>query len=355
VRFYFIQALRGFAALWVVLFHCSEGNHIETLKAALSPAFVVVAFDCGHLGVAIFFALSGFVIAHSLRDAALDISSFGRFILRRSIRLDPPYWASMILVVGLGAISARVVGKPLDLPSAGQVVSHIFYLQDILGYKEISSVYWTLTYEVQFYIFMAGSLLLVSSGPLRLWSLTAIAIFSAFGGFPANGLFLSMWCCFFVGVLAYWARADRNSLAALVMLAVTMFWFGIEFKNVFIIISAASAVTIYAVTFVETVDAFFDVRPVQFLGAISYSLYLTHNSITGASFFVTTKLFGNGLAAEFLGMVIGVVTCIAVATTFWLLIEKPSQRLARLLSSDFNPAATRGRVTQAIQETGVKL
>jgi len=58
------------AAFWVVLFPASEGGHVDHLKAAL-PAWVSrMVFDWGHLGVALFFVLSGFVMMHSLRGLA---------------------------------------------------------------------------------------------------------------------------------------------------------------------------------------------------------------------------------------------------------------------------------------------
>lgn len=298
----------------------------------MPSAFVAVVFDSGHFGVAIFFALSGFVIAHSLSDTLTNVSSFGRFILRRSVRLDPPYWASMVLVVGLATVSARVVGKPFEFPTPGQILAHLVYLQEILRYPEISSVYWTLTYEVQFYVFMAGTLLLISNGYIRLWSLTALALFSAYGLFAANGLFLSMWCCFFVGALACWARSDRGSLAAFLIVFTGMVWFGVHAGNIFIAISAAAAMTIYAITRDQKIDAVFNSRPTQFMGAISYSLYLTHNPITGASFFVTSKFLGGGPLAEAIGLITALLSCVAVAALLWLFIEKPSQRLSHRLS-----------------------
>ena len=50
----------------------------------------------GHLGVEVFFVLSGFVITHALRPLRMCPSVVGRFVLRRSIRLDPAYWAVLV-------------------------------------------------------------------------------------------------------------------------------------------------------------------------------------------------------------------------------------------------------------------
>jgi len=69
-RLAFADGIRGLAALWVVLFHTSKGRHVDHLMAVLPTWFNSLVFDWGHLGVALFFVLSGFVMMHSLRGLA---------------------------------------------------------------------------------------------------------------------------------------------------------------------------------------------------------------------------------------------------------------------------------------------
>jgi peptidoglycan/LPS O-acetylase OafA/YrhL len=52
-RYLFIDALRGLAALAVVVFHAKEGGHIDALVAVL-PRPLVAVIGHGHLGVQIF-------------------------------------------------------------------------------------------------------------------------------------------------------------------------------------------------------------------------------------------------------------------------------------------------------------
>jgi peptidoglycan/LPS O-acetylase OafA/YrhL len=112
--FGFVQLLRGIAASRVVRFHASEGHHIDRLKAPI-PAWAHPVFDAGNNGVAIFFALSGFVIAHSLCRDRITLGYLGRFALGRSIRLNPALWASIVLFVGLAALSSFVKPSPSRL------------------------------------------------------------------------------------------------------------------------------------------------------------------------------------------------------------------------------------------------
>ena len=70
------------------------------------PAPLETALKLGFVGVDIFFVLSGFVIAYSVREARITPRFLGRFALRRSIRLDPPYWIT-IAIARQSGISSR--------------------------------------------------------------------------------------------------------------------------------------------------------------------------------------------------------------------------------------------------------
>ena len=72
-------------------------------------------------------------------------------------------------------------------------------------------------------------------------------------------------------------------------------------------------------------------RPLQFLGMISYSLYLIHNPITGASYYVAYRITGRSLGTEAFGFVTVVAVNIAAAYAFWWLLERPSLELSHRL------------------------
>ncbi|MEE4207743.1 MAG: acyltransferase [Parvularcula sp.] len=321
-NFDFIQALRGVAAMWVVLFHAMKAEHIPQLYNALPSWFSAILFDAGHLGVAIFFTLSGFVIAHSLAGKQMNPRNYGRFMLRRSVRLDPTYWVAILFTIAVGFCAAIVQGEAWSMPGLGAIAAHIFYMQLYLGIENIDVVYWTLAYEVQFYAFFAAAMMVRRSEI----AMFLMALLSAFGAFNdlVGGLFLSLWGSFFVGVTARYAVADKRWIAGLGLLALALAWSG-EFG------------------FVNGVTAFFlwagvvsgwgvnglSWKWLQHLGAVSYSLYLFHNPVTvGASFFARRVLPG-GLAGDVLKLAIIIVACIAAAHIVWLLVERPSHRLSR--------------------------
>ena len=70
--------------------------------------------------------------------------------------------------------------------------------------------------------------------------------------------------------------------------------------------------------------------PILFLGKISYSLYLTHAIIIGGLMAFLPKL---GIAAPLIIAGISLVICMGVAVAFWRIVEVPSMKFSRTLSS----------------------
>lgn len=336
-----VQALRGIAALWVVLFHAGEGAGLVALKAALPGPLTAAIFDAGHFGVAMFFALSGFVIAHSLRDPPPEWRFIGRFALRRSLRLDPPYWASIVLVVAMAWLSAHAKHVGFVAPRPGTVAAHLLYLQILLRSPAINTVYWTLTYEIQFYLFFATSLVTAKklcrrtawAWPATWAAMTGLALAAALGLFSGvrDGLFVELWSSFFVGVLGY--RAPRSVAAAIATaLLVGCMALGPAATG-FSRISGGTAVLLAISLRRGWIKTWLNWRGLQFLGAISYSLYLVHNPLTGATSFLMRKALGQGLAASMATLVAVLIASIGGAAAFWQLIERPAHRWSRRVST----------------------
>jgi peptidoglycan/LPS O-acetylase OafA/YrhL len=322
-RFSFIDALRGLASMAVVLFHAVAGEHINSL-----PPWLRATVAQGEFGVSVFFVLSGFVIAHSQRDRKLTICGVGHFMLRRSIRLDPPYWVAIATAIGFALLASTLVKNraPIEF-SAPQIISHLFYLQDLVGYKNVNPAFWTLCYEIQFYLVFA--LLLCAHS--RKWIAAAfiLSLLWPLGLAPTiRGLFVNLWFGFLLGVGAYYAwrtpKILRWFLAYAAVIGVAAVWR----DNHFALVCVATAVVITLMARAGRIGSL-NWRWLQFLGAISYSLYLIHHPIIAATFRVWFMLFHRSPLTEFTGWVASIVACIVAAYLLWRLVERPSIWLAR--------------------------
>ena len=151
-RFSFLDALRGIASFWVVLYHAESGGHTPVLQETLPVWLFELLFRKGFLGVPIFFVLSGFVIAHSVRKAYVNWPYFSNFISRRFARISPPYYAAMVLVLILSFVAAKVEGETYWFPSVGNIAAHLAYVQRIFQFRDVNPAFWTLCIEMQFYL-----------------------------------------------------------------------------------------------------------------------------------------------------------------------------------------------------------
>jgi peptidoglycan/LPS O-acetylase OafA/YrhL len=74
----------------------------------------------------------------------------------------------------------------------------------------------------------------------------------------------------------------------------------------------------------------------QFLGLISYSLYLTHSIVGPGVFYVGYRITKKNPATEALWLIVRIVACIVAADLFWWLIERPSHALSRRIRLEAN-------------------
>jgi peptidoglycan/LPS O-acetylase OafA/YrhL len=110
-RFAFVDALRGIAALAVAVFHLSGGASKQFFSRL--PGWVTAGIEWGgHLGVVVFFVISGFVMAYSLKEARPTVAFLSRFLVRRLVRLAPPYWASILLILIVPQFVSLATGNP---------------------------------------------------------------------------------------------------------------------------------------------------------------------------------------------------------------------------------------------------
>ena len=91
-----LDALRGFAILWVILHNVS----FDGIGPAQGPimAAIYLLGNTGWIGVQLFFVLSGFLITGILLDGRGTTHHFRNFYARRTLRIFPLYYGFLLLV-----------------------------------------------------------------------------------------------------------------------------------------------------------------------------------------------------------------------------------------------------------------
>ena len=349
-----LDSLRGLAALAVIYYHVAEfalktGKVSYPLEGAIFSG-LTEWFDLGKIAVAVFFAISGFVIPYSIlkpREQPLR-----HFAISRFFRLYPAYWLS----IPLGLLVLHVmINRPFALP---MVLANITMLQQFIGFQNIIGVYWTLQIELVFYGFSALLFVLGWLGKPRMVALTTI-------GFMTAALVLAG--------LRYWTG---KSLPVALPLGLTVMFWGLlwrytlerreETARLFKAVTAAILVVLlpicllaynvdtgfgetwhkYMISYYAAMAIFLVftgriklTHPVfVFLGTISYSLYLSGpigqelaNIMLGdAVRFLPVHVF----------IALAMLFSIAMSIVSYRLVEAPSVALGRRISERGTPLKT---------------
>ena len=320
-----MEYLRGIASLAVAWFH---------LTNTYSHGFASWTGSYGWLGVDVFFVLSGFIIPYSLwsGDRAPSLRTFVDFLGRRIVRLEPPYFASLILVLVLAYVSAATPGfrGPPPEYTVPQVALHLFYMIPLTHYPWLQPVYWSLAYEFVFYL-AAGLAYWVLSGKNTASCLIAsLLLLSA----VATGWLPPRFLLFVIGVYLFRNVAGLETLGISIAVACCAGLAIAHYESVATgIVGILTALMIKLGRNIEMQRT--TGKLLLFLGAISYSLYLVHVPIGGRVVNLGSRIITEPLEQFFLS-IFALMISIGFAWVFYRAVERPSARLSRHLSQKQN-------------------
>lgn len=301
-----LNLLRGVAALMVCLFHCKK-----YIWPKNSPNDFFDFFEYGYLGVYIFFIVSGFVIPYSMYVNRYSITKFGQYLLKRTIRIEPPYiiFILLLFIWNIGVHHLRGWGSP-TLFGIKQFLLNITYLAPLFHVKWIVIIFWTLGVEFQFYVLSGVTQDLYLKNRWIRYGM--MAVFIVIGKLiPAHYYTVFNYYVFFaIGFqtfLRYVGHINWREFVATVLLLL-VFVYAKE-------IPAAlpfSLLTVAAILFIKRSTVVAD-----FSGKISYSLYLTHGLAGGAM-----AIFMAGILSPITRFVVAVVVAIIFATIYYSTVER---------------------------------
>jgi peptidoglycan/LPS O-acetylase OafA/YrhL len=320
-----LDPLRGIATFAVCLFHFSRGN--TGFLEPNDPVAVIGTF--GWLGVEAFFVISGFVIPYSLYLRSYTLRDSGKFLIRRLKRLEPPYFASIILIILLHYLSMQAPsfrGGPLDI-SLPRLVAHVAYLNAILDYDWLSPVFWTLAIEFQYYIFIAIAFPLFNHKItyIRYLSVLIVALLG-FAGL-GNSSLLPYWLPLFaIGIVAF--QLYIGIIPVFIFLAILMIIVFLSHTIIGLQQTVAGLLTAGIILFAKDKQIPKLFIPLSFLGMISYSLYLVHVPIGGRIINLAGRL-PESIEYRYPAIVVAFIVSIFGAYLFWRIVELPSQRWSK--------------------------
>jgi peptidoglycan/LPS O-acetylase OafA/YrhL len=332
-----LDVLRGFAAAAVMLHH--HGQYYDVLYPGRIP--LSVDLGPGHFGVELFFIISGFVILMTIEHK----KSVREFAVSRAARLTPAFLAALVMATVIRTLSPAPL---LDTPTVPLFLANLTMAPSLFGQTGMDMPYWTLTYELVFYLAMG---LILALGMLR-WSewfgLLAVAASCLFIAtldvrlhHRSSILLLVYYSNFFlIGICLYriHARMARRItwLALVVAIAVTVLGGGERSFDtpgrIYLPLTLAFTALVWFA--ISRHGKWLAWRPLIFLGQISYPLYLVHVVL---GFAVIRWGMARGWAT-IEGVVAAGVVSVVTATLLHYLVERPGGRWVQAVLSPRRPA-----------------
>lgn len=297
--------------------------------------FVPGLIDRGSRGVALFFAISGFILAqpflrqHLLHGQAVSVKAFFK---RRLTRLEPPYILSLLIYfLALTVYEHHAVSLLLPL------LAHIFYVHNFFpNLLPLNFVTWSLEIEVQFYILtpLFACLYAIRSTAFRRGIMVLLILVSAVVHHSSHEIasfnLPGQLQFFMVGFLLADLRAIRKDSA------IRRWWDLVSFIawiTIFVLPAQYIPFSLPLLILVACLATFngpvtrqlFSTTWIALTGGMCYSFYLMHMLVISIAFKFTRRfLISSSLPLSFLVQAILLGTCVYLfCTTYYVFIERP--------------------------------
>jgi peptidoglycan/LPS O-acetylase OafA/YrhL len=369
-RYEELDSLRGLAALTVLFSHfllvfpfiendtINNGYKYLTNIFKYSPLHI---FFAGHEAVIFFFILSGFVL--SLTLFRFEKNKFGVYAFKRFLRIYPPYITAVLVAIitkysipdgDLTNLSEWIQTR-WDSPTTLMLtVQHVLLLGEFRA-NDINPVLWSMVHEMRislifpFVVYFLSKWSFfktaISSLVLSFIGIVLMKLFHVEGSstnyfitlhylsfFMAGGLLAKYraqiifwfkkrtiyfkWFLWLVGWICYTYKWIFPSVDIMHNI---MFdeWAAALGASIFIVISLSSS----------EVSKILKIKPIVFLGKISYSLYLYHAIVLVVCVNLLYPTFGIGWI-----LLISFILSLLVSSIGYYAVEKPSMQLSRTIS-----------------------
>ena len=343
--------------------------HAVALIGRDLPVVPLTSEDIGGLGVQIFFAISGLLVARSW----LNEPRVGAYLMKRALRILPGLVVVVVLtayVLGPAVTTADRLDYLTSKAPASYVLGNTLMLHEdaVSGHvKEVlpaaaspgtlpgvfednpyhvalvNGPLWTLPLEVTAYVLLllAGLMALRRAWHVRvvLAALVVAGIVLAVKAAPEAAY--PLFAAFAGGALLYTVRArlplDGWIFAASVVGWIAAYQLPLGPRLIVIALTAAYAVTFLGLRGIDRLRAL--TRP----GDVSYGLYIYHWPVS------QTIVLATGTRSAAVSICLSLVVTYALALASWRLVERPALRLkARLSHSSVR------RITARSSWTGVR-
>ncbi len=291
-----------------------------------------------------FFVVGGFVMARTMTRRNWDCRQVSAFVVRRYCRLGLPYVAAITLAVGACAVGRGSLPEEVVPPPSGpQVLAHVVFLQDILGYPSLSAGLWFVCIDFQLSVIYVLMLLLRDTVarhlPSREWALTW-AYFAPGWLLAAGSLFFfnadprfDVWAVyyfgyFFLGIIlaeVIEGNGDRQFDALLILMSAAL-----AYRWRWHLLAAMlTGIGLFLSAKLTLLERWPGSRVVAYLGLTSYSLFLIHFPVLVIVATAWLRLGWTSPWQACAGLMAAYIVSLIAADLFFRAVELPATRFSR--------------------------
>ncbi|GAB3001837.1 acyltransferase family protein [Psychrosphaera aestuarii] len=313
-----LDGLRGIAAMAVVIYHYLY--HYNRLFG--HDFYVSELFSYGFYGVQLFFIISGFVIFWSIGR----VSNVREFVVSRFSRLYPTFWCAVIITFIVTSLS-NVEFLQLNFTT---FLANLTMIHEYFRFQHVDGAYWTLTLEMAFYVWMVAIFKLNYLSKIENifipWVIIAalIALFDLPIHNALKKLFIIDYIEFFAAGIVFFkimqSSYTKKTVALLVLCVISLY-----IKNS---IQTAIGLSGFFLMFFAIIKGrlpIFRINFLTYLGAISYSLYLVHQSI---GYVIINYGYQHGIPPQ-LSISAALIVSLLLAHNIMIYVEKPALKYIR--------------------------
>lgn len=330
-----MEGLRGLAVFLVFLVHYNS-----LVSPYISEPIVTIArfvSDFGHLGVDLFFVLSGYLIYGNLiQKSNFDARSY---CIRRVSRIYPTFIFVFLLYLLLSIIFPYESKIPSDWSEAvSYVMANLFLLPGIFEIKPVIAVAWSLSYEVFYYITIPILIYVFGlqrrSVKMRLAGVIIVSVFCFLSHYYMGG---KVRLLMFVSGIALFELFDskriRVSYNGEAFFIILLGLFGAsgfyEIKGTILYLIAFVGFIFFCLPAFNPESKTYSrlsYKPLRWLGNMSYSYYLIHGLTLKFLFLITGLLLPSGFVSNSLFFILVLPFFIATLISSFILfivVERP--------------------------------
>lgn len=278
-----IQWLRAIAAILVVITHFTG--------KAYSVKLLDHEFSSGAIGVDIFFIISGFIMMY-VSDLKKQYPI--KFILNRFIRILPVHYFFLFILIVIFLIKPDVINSSVSKTYVWESFLLVPALRNDAEY--LNPVIWTLCYEMMFYLIFCVSLNLknLTTSAIATTLVISAIVFSGFF-YKGDNIYISaatdsisLEFCYGMLLYVFYKKGFLTFHWLLpLMLSIILYFVLKQFDfNRFIKLGIPSALIF--ISFLNMKNS--KITFLNFLGKISYEIYICHIMVISASYLILFRL-----------------------------------------------------------------